>query len=108
MRILLDENIPRKLKHAFSGFVVSTVPEMGWSGTSNGKLLDQAEGIFDVLITFDKGIQYQQNFTDRTIIVITLIAYHNKVEYLLPLIPETLEELKNARPGQVINIMATP
>lgn len=104
MRILLDENIPRKLKHAFPGYVVSTVPGMGWSGISNGELLTKAEGVFDVLVTFDKSIQYQQNFTDRRLILVTLIAIHNKIQYLLPLIPDVLATLQNAQPGQVINV----
>ena len=105
MRILLDENIPRKLKHAFPGYLVATVPEMGWSGTSNGNLLEKAEGVFDVLITFDKSIQYQQNFADRTIILVTLIAFHNKIQYLLPLVPRVLASLPQAQVGHVINIM---
>ncbi len=104
MRILLDENLPRKLKQAFPGHLVTTVGEMGWSGRKNGDLLKLAEEVFEVLVTVDKGIQYQQNFTDRQLILVTLIVVQNKISYLLPLIPRVLKELQVATPGQVINI----
>jgi hypothetical protein len=79
MRILLDENVPKKLKRAFPGYVVSTVTEMGWAGTSNGALLAKAEGIFDVLLTVDKSIQHQNNFADKKIILVTMIV--NKTRF---------------------------
>ena len=104
MRILLDENVPKKLKHAFPDAVVSTVPEMGWAGKRNGELLKQADGIFDVLITVDQGIQYQNNFSDKRLIVITFIVKRNKIEFLLPLVPQATLALQTAVPGQVINI----
>jgi predicted nuclease of predicted toxin-antitoxin system len=106
MRILLDENLPRKLKQAFPGHLVTTVGEMGWSGRKNGDLLKLAEEVFEVLVTVDKGIQYQQNFTDRQLILVTLIVVQNKISYLLPLIPRILKALQTAIPGQVINIEA--
>lgn len=59
MRILLDENVPRKLKQAFPELIVATVGEMGWAGVRNGELLKLAENVFDVLITVDKGVQHQ-------------------------------------------------
>jgi predicted nuclease of predicted toxin-antitoxin system len=104
MRILLDENLPRKLKQAFPGHLVTTVGEMGWSGKRNGDLLNLAEEVFEVLVTVDKGIQYQQNFTDRQLILVTLTVVYNKIPYLLPLIPKVLKELQVVIPGQVINV----
>jgi predicted nuclease of predicted toxin-antitoxin system len=104
MRILLDENVPKKLKRAFPGHVVSTVTEMGWAGTSNGALLAKAEGIFDVLLTVDKSIQRQNNFADKKIILVTMIVKQNKIQFLLPLVPKVIEALRSAVPGQVINI----
>ena len=98
MRILLDENLPRKLKQAFPGHLVTTVGEMGWSGRQNGDLLKLAEEVFEVLVTVDKGIQYQQNFTDRQLILVTLIVVQNKISFLLPLIPRMLKELQIATP----------
>jgi hypothetical protein len=61
MRLLPDECLPRRLKRAFKGHDVSTVLERGWQGKKNGDLLATAEPFFDVLITVDKGIRYQQN-----------------------------------------------
>lgn len=63
MTVLFDENIPRKLKWRLMerGIDVVTVPERGWSGVKNGELLDRAEEEFDVLLTMDQGIEYQQN-----------------------------------------------
>jgi hypothetical protein len=104
MRVLLDENVPKKLKRAFPGYVVSTVTEMGWAGTSNGALLAMAEGIFDVLLTVDKSIQYQNNFADKKIILVTMIVKQNKIQFLLPLVPKVIQALQSAAPGQVINI----
>ena len=104
MRILLDENLPRKLKQAFPGHLVTTVGEMGWSGKKNGELLKLAEEVFEVLVTVDKSIQYQQNFTNRQLILVTLIVAHNQISYLLPMIPRVLKELQVATSGQVINV----
>ncbi|MDQ2695700.1 MAG: DUF5615 family PIN-like protein, partial [Pseudomonadota bacterium] len=62
MRVLLDENLDRRLKRAFeSDFDVVTVTERGWSGKTNGELLRLAEVEFDVLVTMDRGIEHQQN-----------------------------------------------
>lgn len=61
MRILLDECLPRKLKKDLIGHDVLTVPEMGWRGVKNGELLRRAKNSFDVFVTIDQGLQYQQN-----------------------------------------------
>jgi hypothetical protein len=60
-RVLLDENLPRLLKHDLAGHTVRTVVEEGWSGVSNGELLQRAAASFDVLVTADQNLQYQQN-----------------------------------------------
>jgi uncharacterized protein DUF5615 len=65
MRILLDECMPQLLRRDIVGHEVSTVAEMGWAGIKNGKLLTLAEAHFDVLLTVDRGIEYQQNFSGR-------------------------------------------
>ncbi len=61
MKILLDECLPRKLKSYFHEHEVVTVPERGWAGTKNGTLLKLAGPEFDVFVTLDKGLPYQQN-----------------------------------------------
>jgi Domain of unknown function (DUF5615) len=71
MRILLDENIPRPLRGILTGHDVRTVPEMGWAGYLNGRLLDEAERAgFEALITGDQNFGFQQSLAGRTIAVI--------------------------------------
>ena len=63
MKLLLDENLPKRLKQDFAEFEVSTVSDKNWTGKKNGELLKLLmENDFKALITFDKNLQYQQNF----------------------------------------------
>ncbi len=89
MKLLFDESVPSRLGSFFpDGFEVLTVRQMGWTGSSNGDLLrlTSAYGL-DVLITVDRGIEYQQNLAYLTISVI-MIAHQNRLQELKPLIPE--------------------
>lgn len=106
MRLLLDECLPRKLKSSFisAGHNCETVREVGWEGVTNGKLLAQAEFLFDVLITVDKNLRYQQAFKNRVISVLILRAKSNDIEDLEPLVPAVLNALKSINPGQVLEI----
>ena len=106
MRLLLDECLPRKLTSLFisAGHNCETVREAGWEGVTNGKLLAQAELLFDVLITVDKNLRYQQTFQNRVISVLILRAKSNHIEDLEPLVPAVLNALKSINPGQVIEI----
>jgi predicted nuclease of predicted toxin-antitoxin system len=106
MRLLLDECLPRKLKSLFvsAGHICETVREAGWEGVTNGKLLAQAELLFDVLVTVDKNLRYQQTFQNRVISVLVLRAKSNHIEDLEPLVPAVLNALKTINPGQVIEI----
>ena len=62
MRLLLDENLPKRLKQDFKEHEIYTAADKGWTGISNGKLLGLlTENKFDALLTFDKNLQYQQN-----------------------------------------------
>ena len=72
MRILLDECTPRVVKKRLPLRDIQTVQEMGWSGIKNGELLKAAEDQFDVLITTDKNLRYQQNLAARNLAVILL------------------------------------
>lgn len=74
MKLLLDESLPRRLKNELSQHEVTTVPERGWAGKTNGELLKLASGSFDVFITADQGLEYQQNLTNVEIAVIVLRA----------------------------------
>lgn len=93
MRILLDESLPRELKSELPGHSVSTVQEAGWSGVRNGELLVLAAAQFDVFITADQNLQYQQNLGALPVVVVVLVAKNNRIETLRTLIPKLLTSL---------------
>lgn len=72
MRILFDQGTPVPLRQFLGSHTVSTSYEMGWSSLTNGELLDAAEPSFDVLITTDKNLRYQQNLTGRKLAILVL------------------------------------
>jgi hypothetical protein len=88
MCILLDESLPRRPSRALVGHSVSTVVEAGWSGVKNGKLLTLAAARFDVFITADQNLQYQQNIATLPLAFIVLAAHDNRLPTLLPLVPD--------------------
>ena len=104
MRVLLDECTPRKLRRDLLEHEVRTVPEMGWNGTKNGALLRLAGSEFDVLLTVDSNMEYQQNTADLPIAVIVLLAHKNDVDVLRPLMPQVRELLPTIEPGRVYRI----
>jgi hypothetical protein len=104
MRVLLDESLPRKLSQALTGHEVRTVPQMGWAGLKNGELLRRAGGQFDVLVTGDQNLEYQQNLARLPIPVVVLVAMNNRIETLLPLVPKLLQVLSRIAPGQLIHV----
>lgn len=104
MRLLLDESLPSRLKTVFPGHRVNTVTEMGWRSLSNGDLLAQASGLFQVFLTADQKLQYQQNVVRFDIAVIVLVARRNRFEDYEPLIPRLLEALARIRPGEVFRV----
>jgi hypothetical protein len=93
-----------KLLFIDAGHDCETVREAGWEGVANGELLAQAELLFDVLITVDKNLRYQQTFKNRVISVLVLRAKSNDIEDLEPLIPTALRALQSIKPGQVLEI----
>ena len=106
MKLLLDESIPRKLASQFpQPYQVSTVPQMGWAGTKNGKLLGLAkENGFHALITADKVMGYQQNISQLAIPIIVLTSHRTHISYLLPLVPQIVELLKTNLERRVYQI----
>lgn len=100
MKLLLDECIDRKLARAFPGYEVKTVPQMGWAGVKNGKLLALAEAQFDVFITVDRNLSFQQNLPQFDLAIIVLQAPSNRLADLKPLAPEILSILEIASKGQ--------
>jgi hypothetical protein len=74
MRILFDQGTPAPLRHALAPHEVSTAFELGWSNLENGDLLRAAEGRFEVFITTDQNLRYQQNLTGRQLAIMALPA----------------------------------
>ncbi|HXG64635.1 MAG TPA: DUF5615 family PIN-like protein [Blastocatellia bacterium] len=107
MRVLLDECVTRKLKMDFIGHEVHTVEEAGMKGLKNGQLLRSASGLYDVLVTVDKSIPYQQNLASFNIAILILSAKKNTYDALHPLMPQALDALKQIKPGDVVSITAT-
>jgi hypothetical protein len=105
MRILLDECVPRPLLRELSMHDVHTVPEMGWSGTRNGQLLAaMAAAGFEVFLTVDQNLQFQQNLATSSVATIVLCAVSNRLADLLPLMPRVHTVLSSIRPGQHVEV----
>jgi predicted nuclease of predicted toxin-antitoxin system len=105
VKILLDECLPIDLRHAFSTHEAHTVDWAELKGKKNGELLDAAElAGYDVLLTMDQGVEYQQNLTNRRIALLVLAARSNQLEDLLPLVPEALAALEDIGPGNIARV----
>ncbi len=104
MRVLLDENLPRKLKWSLEAAEVLTVPERGWGGIKNGRLLQLAAAEFDVLLTMDRGIEHQQNLAGIELCLVVLAAVSNDIDDIVPLVPSINAALLEAVPGRVIRV----
>ena len=104
MHVLIDECLPKKLRRELTGHTVFTVQEKGWAGMKNGKLLLRAEKEFDVWVTADQNIEYQQNLKHFDIAIVVLVASRNALEALLPLIPQLQEVLQAIQPQEVVYI----
>ena len=104
MRILLDNCVPWRLGAALTGHEVSSVVQLGWAALSGGELLDAMGSRFDLLVTVDKNLQFQQDLRRRPFAIAVLRAKSNRICDLLPLVPKLLAALPAVIPGQVIKI----
>ena len=102
MKILLDECVDRRLATHISSHDVKTVPQMGWAGIKNGDLLTLTQHSFEVFVTVDRNLSFQQNLTNYNIAVIILRARTNRLQDLRPLVPELLTSLSSAKRGDVL------
>jgi len=100
VRVLLDENLPHDLIAVLSGHDVSTVQGMGWTGVENGELLRRAAGRTDAFITMDRRLQRQQDIGALNFGVVLVVARSNRVQDLLPLVPELLVTLSRIQAGR--------
>jgi len=94
--VLFDQGAPVPLRNHLSSHQVSTVYELGWASLKNGDLLQQAESHgFDVLVTTDQNLKYQQNLADRKIAIVVLSTTSwPRIQKVLPNIVETINSIK--------------
>jgi predicted nuclease of predicted toxin-antitoxin system len=108
MKVLIDENLPRKLADHLKGHECRTVAECGWAGKQNGELLSLAGTEFEVLLTLDKNIPYQQDLKLGRIARLIVRAPSNRIQDLLLVIPDCLAALQSIGPGQVARVGHLP
>jgi hypothetical protein len=99
VRVLLDECVDWRLAHDIVGHDVKTAHQMGWTAIKNGELLTLASGHFDVFITVDRNLSFQQNLGAFTIAVVVLQAKTNRLADLRALVPKLLAAVESAAPG---------
>ena len=103
-RVLLDESLPRPLAEVLTDLDVVTVLEAGWAGKKNGELLDLAQREFDVLLTGDKNLRFQQNLAQYSIGLVVAAGRGTKLEDLLPMVPALREAIGAVAPGSFIEV----
>lgn len=106
MKILVDECLPSELCGTLTemGHQCQTVRQAGFGSKKNGELLTIAEGRWEVLLTGDQNIKYQQNMTGRNVSIVILRAKSNRMKDLMPLMPACGEALVSLQPGQVVEV----
>jgi predicted nuclease of predicted toxin-antitoxin system len=104
MKVFLDECIDWRLSRDLVGHEVKTARQMGWTAIKNGELLALAAKNFDVFITVDRNLAFQQNVIDLVIAVIVLQARTNRIADLRALVPRLLRSIQFVRPGRVERI----
>jgi hypothetical protein len=101
VRVLLDECVDWRLSRELAGYEVKTARQMGWTTLKNGELLALASTQFDVFVTVDRNLFFQQNIVSLSIAVVVLRATSNRLADLRPLVPSLLSAIGATPPGSV-------
>jgi len=106
MKILFDECVSNLLREHLPGCEIFTVREMGWGSKSNGELLRLAAGSFDVFLTVDQNLRFQQNILDSPIAVVVLVVSRNRLKDYLPLVDKLKETSVSVKPRHhcIVNV----
>ena len=106
MKLLIDECVPRKFKFNLTagGHVCSTVQEAGFAGKKNGELLQLADGNFDVLLTLDRNIRYQQSLSGRRISVLIIRSKSSRLADVRLMLSACLAAIDSVAPGTVAEV----
>jgi len=101
VKVLVDEYVDWRLSREILGHEVKTARQMGWSTIKNGELIVLAAKEFDVFVTVDRNLSFQQNLPDFVLAVIVLCATSNRLSDLRRLIPGLLASISTAEAGTV-------
>lgn len=101
-RVLFDENMPRKLRRDLPEFFIRTAQQEGYSGFKNGELLSRASLGFDVLVTIDQRMRYQQDLPKFNIGVVAIEVPDTRLSFLRTLVPQLRDAVERVKPGEVI------
>jgi hypothetical protein len=105
VRLLIEECIDERLRHLFAGHDCQTARYARLNGLQNGQLIVAAEAAgFEVIVTVDQNIPYQQNLGVRKIALLILCAPTNRLRDLRQIIPAALDALSQIRPGQIVRV----
>lgn len=107
-RVLFDEDMPRQLRRDLPEFEIRTVQEEGWSSVKNGELLQRASHSFEVLVTADQRLQYQQNIPRFQIGVVVIAAADTRLPNLQSLLPQLRAAITSVSPGSVSVVRTEP
>jgi Domain of unknown function (DUF5615) len=102
VRILLDECVDWRLARDILGHDVKTARQMGWTAIKNGELLTLSSKEFEVFVTEDRNLSFQQDMPSFSIAVIVLVSKTNRLADIRPLVPKLLMAIQSAEPGGVI------
>lgn len=102
MKIVIDECVPHIVKKRLPQREIKTVQEMGWAGVKNGELLKLIEAEFDIFITSDKNLRYQQNLQNRNIAILLLPS--NQIPIIINLLPQIDEELERIKSSDFVEL----
>ena len=106
MRLLLDEHLPIDLSLELRGHAVDTVVGRGWAGIKSGELLRRMRGHYDVLVTMDRSIEFQQHISTLSFGIVIVRAPSNRVQDLRPLVPSILSAIDAIKPGLIQRVGA--
>ena len=101
-KVILDENLPIQLRHQLADFDVVTIQYQGWAGIVNGELIQLIDGKFDVFVTGDKNLRYQQNLTNRSVAIVELPAVNRRVVFKL--LDHLRIAISQSTPGDYVQI----
>lgn len=101
MRVLLDEHLPIELAPELHGHHVETVVGRGWAGVKNTALLQRMRGHYDVFVTMDRGIEFQQNVPGLPFGIVLVRAASSRLRHLRPLVPAILDAIATVTPGHL-------